>query len=463
MTDLGNSARSRDIASLLHPYTHLGTHEERGPLIIERGEGIHIYDDSGKEYIEGLAGLWCTGLGFNENELVEAAIEQMRKLPTYHIFAAKSMGPSIELADKLKSIAPVPFSKVLFANSGSEANDSVVKLIWYYNNALGRPKKKKIISRIRGYHGVTIASASLTGLPANHRDFDLPIANILHTDCPHYYRFGEAGESEEDFASRMADNLEQLILREGPDTVAGFIAEPVMGAGGVIVPPKTYFAKIQAVLKKYDVLMIADEVICGFGRTGNVWGCQTFDIKPDILTCAKQMSSAYMPISAVMLSEPIYQAMVAESRKIGTFAHGVTYAGHPVPAAVALRTLKLYEERDIYGHVQQVSKRFQSRLKALRDHSLVGETRGVGLIGAAEMVADKTSKRSFDASRGVGAYCVGRCQEHGLIARPLGGDAVALCPPMIITDSQIDTMFDRLERALDDTAHWAKKEGLLAA
>ncbi len=462
MTPPGNSPASRDIASLIHPYTHLAQHEEQGPLIIERGRGIHVFDDSGKEYIEGMAGLWCTSLGFDEEALIAAAVAQMRKLPTYHIFSHKSTNPAIALAEKLKAMAPVPFSKVLFANSGSEANDTVIKLAWYYNNALGRPQKKKIISRVKAYHGVTIAAASLTGLPNNHRDFDLPLPGILHADCPHHYRFGLPGESEEDFATRLAANLEALILREGPDTIAAFIAEPVMGAGGVIVPPRTYFDKIQVVLKKYDILMVADEVICGFGRTGNVWGSQTFGIRPDILTCAKQLSSAYLPISALMLSEPIYQAMVAESRKIGTFGHGVTYAGHPVPAAVALRTLELYEERDTFGHVQAVAPRFLGRFERLRDHPLVGEVRGVGLIGATELVADKKTRAPFEPARAVGAHVAARAQDNGLILRAMG-DSLALCPPLIITEGEIDTMFDRLERALDDTAHWARREGLLAA
>src|SRR5690606_38931989 len=241
----------------------------------------------------------------------------------------------------------------------------------------GRRERKKIISRIKGYHGVTIASASLTGLPPVHQDFDLPIANILHTSCPHYYRFGEPGESEEEFATRMADDLEKLILDEGPETVAAFIAEPVMGAGGVIVPPATYYEKIQAVLKKHDVLFIADEVICGFGRTGNYWGCQTFNITPDIITCAKALSASFLPISAVMVNEKIWQAMLLESEKIGTFGHGYTYSGHPVPAAVAVETLKIYDEIDLVGHVRKVGPVMQAGLRKLGEHPLIGEVRGI--------------------------------------------------------------------------------------
>ena len=291
----------------------------------------------------------------------------MRKLPFYHAFTHKAHDPGIDLAEALIKIAPVPMSKVFFTNSGSEANDTVVKLVWYYNNALGRPHKKKIIARQKGYHGVTVASASLTGLPHLHRDFDLPIAGILHTDCPHFYRYGEEGETEEDFATRLADQLEQLILAEGPDTIAAFIAEPVMGAGGVIVPPATYFDKIQPVLKRYDILFIADEVICGFGRTGSMFGTQTYNLQPDIITVAKALSSAYLPIAAVMISEPIYQAMVRQSEKIGTFGHGYTYSGHPVCAAVALETLKIYEERDIVGHVRTVAPHLQDGLRRFNE------------------------------------------------------------------------------------------------
>jgi len=284
MTQRSNSASARDIAYHLHPYTNAVKHEAEGPLVLTEGKGVYVYDENGKAYIEGMAGLWCASLGFGEERLVEAATRQLRKLPYYHNFTHKAANVAIDLAEKLIEIAPVPMSKVFFTNSGSEANDTVVKMVWYYNNAIGRPQKKKIISRLKGYHGVTVAAASLTGLPTNHIDFDLPIANILHTDCPHHYRFGQEGESEEDFASRMAANLEKLILDEGPDTVAAFIAEPVQGAGGVIVPPATYFEKVQAVLKKYDILFIADEVITGFGRTGNMFGTETFRLQPDIMT-----------------------------------------------------------------------------------------------------------------------------------------------------------------------------------
>ncbi|WP_419905607.1 aspartate aminotransferase family protein [Kiloniella sp.] len=455
-----NSIASRDVAYCLHPYTNARAHEEKGPMVITHGKGIEVFDDQGKAYIEGMAGLWSTSLGFSEERLVEAANKQMKELPFYHNFSHKASLPAIELSEKLLAMAPVPMSKVFFANSGSEANDTVVKLVWYYNNALGRPNKKKIISRIKGYHGVTVASASMTGLPTNHNDFDLPIANFLHTSCPHYWRFGKDGESEDDFSTRMADDLEEMILAEGPDTIAAFIAEPVMGAGGVIIPPATYWDKIQAVLKKYDVLLVADEVICGFGRTGNAFGSQTFGMKPDIISVAKALSSSYLPISAVMISDQLYQGIADSSAKNGVLGHGYTYSGNPVCAAVALETLKIYEERDLFAHAANVGEHLQAGLAKFKDHPLVGEIRGVGLIAAVELVQNKENKVSFDPIGKVGTYLNERATEEGLIIRNMG-DAIAFCPPLIITRDEIDQMLARFNVALDKTLQWVKTEGLL--
>jgi len=458
---LPNSLAARDIAYHLHPYTNAVKHEAEGPLVLTEGKGIHVYDENGNEYIEALAGLWSTSLGFGEQRLIDAATKQLHKLPYYHSFTHKVPSTTVELAEALIKIAPVPMSKVFFTNSGSEANDTVVKMVWYYNNAIGRPKKKKIIARIKGYHGVTVAAASLTGLPYNHKDFDLPIDRILHTDCPHFYRFGDEGETEEQFASRLAENLDNLIISEGPDTVAAFIAEPIMGAGGVLVPPKTYFEKVQAVLKKHDVLFVADEVICGFARTGSMWGSQTFGLKPDILSCAKALSSSYLPIAAVMINEKIYSGIRDNTGKLGTFGHGYTYSGHPVSAAVALETLKIYEERDIVSMVRQVSPAFQKRLHSFADHPMVGEVRGTGLIGAIELVRNKKTREAFDPKLAVGLKTAGFCQQHGLITRAIM-DSLAFCPPLIITEPQIQQIFDRVAKALDDSYGWAKQEGLLA-
>lgn len=455
----GNSAASRDIAYHLHPYTNLKKHETEGPLVITEGKGIYVYDENGKEYIEGLAGLWCTSLGFGEERLVEAAARQMKRLPYYHIFNHKSHDVGAELAERLIGLMPIKMSKVFFNNSGSEANDTAVKMVWYYNNALGRHRKKKIISRMRGYHGVTVATASLTGLLNNHRDFDLPIANIRHADCPHYYRFAKPGESEENFATRLADSLEAQILREDPETVAAFIAEPVMGAGGVIVPPKSYFEKVQKVLKKYDVLLIADEVICGFGRTGNMFGTETFGLQPDIMTMAKALSSAYLPISATVVNDGIYQSLVAQSEKIGVFAHGYTYSGHPVACAVALETLKIYEERNIVAQVRKVSPLLLNGLRRFADHPLVGEVRGVGLLAGVELVKDKATKTPFEAKQGIGALFAAKAQENGLIIRAVF-DTIALCPPLIITGDEIDEMLRRFGKTLDDITTAVGKAGL---
>ncbi len=454
---------TRDVETLVHPYTNLAAFRETGPLVLERGHGVWVYDTDGKPYLEGMSGLWCTSLGYSNEELVETAREQMSRLPFTHLFSGRSHDPAIELAETIKEIAPHPVSKVFFTSSGSEANDTQVKLAWYMNNALGRPKKKKIISRLKGYHGVTVASASLTGLPANHTDWDLPIAGILHTGCPHHYRNSEAGESETDFSARMAADLEAMILREGPETVAAFIAEPVMGAGGAIVPPQGYFPAIQAVLARYDVRLIADEVICGFGRLGTWFGTQALDMTPNSISFAKALTSAYLPLGGLTVDEPMYEALLTESRKVGTFGHGTTYSGHPVAAAVALKTIEIYRRDKIVEGVAAKAPHFLRRLEALAEHPLVGEAKGMGLIGALEIVADKATKRQYEPAKGVAARCVAFAQEEGLIVRATLGDRVALCPPLVIAPDEIDTLFDRLGRALDRTHSWIRREGLTAA
>ncbi|MBE9477522.1 MAG: aspartate aminotransferase family protein [Proteobacteria bacterium] len=450
MTLKPNSIHARDIASHLHPFTNLDAHNQAGPHIFKRGEGVYVFDDEGNRFIEGLSGLWCASLGFSEKRLVKAATKQMETLPFYHNFAHKAVEPAIELADFLVKNAPVPMSKVFFTNSGSEANDTQVKIVWYYNNILGRPEKKKIIARHGAYHGITVASASLTGMQYAHNAFDVPIKNFLHTDCPHFYHYGQEGESEEQFASRLAANLEDLIQREGPETIAAFIAEPFLGAGGVIEPPKGYYEKIQPILDEHDILFIVDEVISGFYRTGDMFGTQTYGLKPDLISMAKQLSAAYQPIGAVMMNQKVYNVLEEGSRKYGLFGTGFTYSGHPVPAAVALETQKIYQDRDIGTHVKTVSKTFQKRLHALADHPLVGETRGLGLIGAVELVKDKERRLNFDPAQGVAPYVSGRATEHGLIVRPLRNDSIAFCPPLIINDTQVNDIFDAFEKALDD-------------
>ncbi len=463
-----NSPAARDVAYALHSYTDHRAHEANGPLIIQRGEGVRVYDDQGRDYIDTVAGLWCASLGFSNDRLVAAATRQMKELPFYHSFTGRSHMPLIDLSEMLVERAPLargglPMAKVFFANSGSEANDSALKMIWYFNNAIGRPAKKKIISRLKGYHGVTIASASLTGLPNNHKLFDLPIAGIFHTTTPHFYHGGAEGETEEAFATRCADDLEAMILREGPDTVAAMFAEPVMGAGGVIVPPRTYWAKIQAVLDKYDVLLVADEVICGFGRTGNYWGCQTFDIQPDILVCAKALSSAFLPISAVLVSDRVYQGLADGSATVGTWGHGFTYSGHPVAAAVAIETLKIYDEMDLVGQVQRVGPHLQSELRRrFADHPLVGEVRGVGMVGAVEFSPDRAARKNFDPAQKIGGRCVKLGEKHGVILRMTPGDSMAISPPLVITEAELDEMLTRFGRAVDELAVELRRESLAA-
>jgi 4-aminobutyrate--pyruvate transaminase len=440
---------ARDVASLLHPNTNAREHERLGPMIIEKGSGIFVYDDAGAEYIEGLAGLWSVAVGFGEKRLADAAYRQLLKMPYYHSFTHKANEPAITLADRLIAMAPGKMSKAFFTSSGSEANDTVIKMIWYANNALGRPKKKKIISRIRAYHGITVGAGSLTGLPIFHSDFDLPIQNVLHTLCPHHYRYGQDGESEEEFADRCASELEQLILANGPDTVAAFIGEPLMAAGGVIPPPKSYWEKIQAVCKRYDVWVVADEVITGFGRLGVTFGSEHYQIEPDFLVCSKQITSSYMPLAAVLIGDQIYQAIADNSQRIGSFGHGFTATGHPVACAVALENLDIIEERKLVRQAARSGRVLQAGLQALASHPLVGEARGVGLIGALELVADKASKRSFDPAARVGPMVFEAAHGHGLIIRAIG-DTIACCPPLIITEDQVREMLRRLALALDD-------------
>lgn len=447
------SLEAKDLEHLLHPATNLQQHQAEGPVVYARGKGVYIWDTRGKQYLEGMSGLWCTALGYGEEELVEAAAGQMRTLSYSQLFGGKANEPSVLLAEKLKSIAPFDAGRVFFGLSGSDANDTQIKLVWYYNNLLGRPEKKKIISRMRAYHGVTVATGSLTGLPSFHKHFDLPIPQVLHTDCPHYYRGAKAGESEDAFVDRIVGNLEALILAEGPETVGAFIAEPVMGAGGVVVPPAGYFAKVQALLAKHDILFIDDEVITGFGRTGKPFGAQTFGIKPSTMTVAKGLSSGYLPISAVLIPETMYEPMVAASTEVGMFGHGFTYTGHPVCAAVALRNIELMEERNLFAHAAAMGRIFQERLHAFSEHSLVGETRGVGLIGAVELVADRATKRTFPAEKKIASYLQRRCAANGVILRALG-DSIVFCPPLIITPDQIDELFTKFEKSLDETRNW---------
>lgn len=459
MTRLGNSQASLDIAHQIHPQTNLRLHDTQGPMIIERAEGVFVYDDSGKRYLDAMSGLWCVSLGYSDDGLKEAVKSQIDELPYFQLFAHRSNNPSIDLATLLIEKAPVPMSRAIFQCSGSEANDTAVKLAWYYWNAKGKPEKKKIISRNRAYHGTGIASGSLTGLPNVHREFDLPLPGFLHARCPHFYREGLEGESETGFVTRLADELEQLILDEGPDTVGAFFAEPVMGTGGVVVPPEGYFRAIQDVLAKYDVLLIADEVICGFGRTGEYWGSTRFEIVPDMLTCAKSLSSAYLPISAVLVSQHIYDAMVGQSDKVGVFGHGYTYGGHPVCAAAAIAALKRYDEPDVIPNARSVGSYMQRQLRQFISHPLVGEVRGVGMMCGIELVQERETRAAFEPKRLVGGVCSRFAQENGVISRNLA-DTLAFAPPLTVSKAEVDIIVQAIGAALDDTLQWVKGEGL---
>ncbi|KAF8411280.1 hypothetical protein HHK36_003827 [Tetracentron sinense] len=447
---------------MLAPFTPGWQTTDLHPLVIAKSEGCYVYDSNGKKYLDALAGLWCTALGGNEPRLVAAATAQLNTLPFYHSFWNRTTKPSLDLAKELLEIFTArKMGKVFFTNSGSEANDSQVKLVWYYNNALGRPNKKKFIARSKSYHGSTLISASLSGqfsysLPALHQKFDLPAPFVLHTDCPHYWRFHLPGETEEDFSTRLATNLENLILKEGPDTIAAFIAEPVMGAGGVILPPATYFDKVQVILKKYDILFIADEVICAFGRLGTMFGCDKYNIKPDLVSIAKALSSAYMPIGAVLASPEISEVIYSQSNQLGTFSHGFTYSGHPVSCAVALEALKIYKERNIVEQVQSICPRFQDGIKAFSGSPIIGEIRGIGLILGTEFTDNKSPNDLFPPEWGVGAYFGAQCEKHGMLVR-VAGDNIMMSPPFIISPEEVDQLISIYGAALKATEERVKE------
>jgi len=455
-----DSLEGRDINNLFHPTTNFRNLIQDGPLVIKEGKGVFVRDHAGREYIEGLAGLWCTSLGYGIEELADAAREAMTTMGFAHLFGGRSHESAIELAEKINALSPIGKGKVFFGTSGSDANDTQIKIIRYYFNAIGKPEKKTIIAHNRGYHGVGIGSGSLTGIPVNHDMFDLPIDGVAHVRCPHYYHEAEPGETEEEFSSRLAQELEELIFELGPEKVAAFIAEPIMGAGGVVVPPTTYYKKVQEVLKRHEVLLIDDEVICGFGRTGNAFGAQTLGMEPDTVSIAKALSSGYQPISAVMIPDRMYDALVEPSANNGVFGHGYTYSGHQVSCAVASRTLDLYDEWDVFDHVSSVSADFQAKLRIFSDHPLVGEARGVGLIGAVEFVQNKITKSSFSPAGLVGQYCIARCLDQGLILRALK-DTIAFCPPLVITSDEIEELFTRFTKALDETWKWVKETDTL--
>ena len=446
------------MTSMIYPTTNPAMSET---MVVARAEGPYIYDKQGKRYLEGMAGLWCTALGYGNEEIIEAAERQMRELSFSHMFGGKTHPSAIELADKLAAMVPMQDGRVFLGNSGSDANDTLLKLIRYHAEASGQPNRIKVIAREQGYHGVTLASAALTAIPTNHAHFQLPFEalGVLRTGSANYYRGANEGESEAEFVARRAQELEALILAEGPETIAAMIAEPVSGAGGVIVPPEGYFEATKAVLDRYGIWLWDDEVICGFGRLGTDFGANKMGMQPQMMTLAKALSSAYVPVSAAIVQGDIADCINASATEVGVFGHGYTYSGHPLGCAVASKVIDIYVRDKIFDHAATVGDYLQGRLKEFADHPLVGEVSGVGMIGAVELVADKTSKKPFDGMK-VGQFCAKAAEDNGLVIRPLGGNRVAVCPPLIIETTHVDELIEKFGAALNLTLDWVTAEKL---
>ncbi|KJC38942.1 aminotransferase [Bradyrhizobium sp. LTSP857] len=443
-----NSTEARDVLFHLHSQTNPTLHAEIGPLVMTHGEGVHVYGADGKRYLEAMAGLWCTSLGFSDKRLKAAAMAAYDKFGFYHTFNHKTPDAVVDLAEELVALSPIPDAQAYFATSGSEATETMVKLAWVYHAARGKPGKRKIIARDRAFHGSTIVAASMCGLPRMHREFGLPLPGFLHTHCPDPYRGPQPHETLDAFTDRLAADLATMIEAEGPDTIAAFIAEPINAGGGVVVPPKGYFAKIEAVLRRHDILVLADEVVCGFGRTGNWFGCQTVGMQPDMMALAKGLSSSYFPISAVLLSRPIRDALADINKAGELFGHGFTNSGHPVGSAVALETLRIYHSMDVVGHVRAMGARLRDGLeKIAADSSIVGQVRGEGLMFGVELVADPATKAAFDPALKVGSAFDARALENGLIIRAMG-DTIGLCPPLIIKPHEVDEMLGLFAQTL---------------
>jgi L-2,4-diaminobutyrate transaminase len=460
MSIKASTAEEADRRFVFHPFSQLDRHEQEGsPSMIVAGSGARVQDIHGRSYIDGMAGLWCVNVGYGRVELAEAMRAHAERLGYYHAFSSMGTDTPGLLAERLIEMAPPGMSKVFFGCTGSDANDTQVKLVWFYNNVLGRPEKKKIIARNRGYHGVSVMSAGLTGLPGLHTNFDLPLPMIRHTTAPHRLWEAAPGMTDAEFAQKLADDLEALILAEGPETVAAFIAEPVMGAGGVIVPPATYFDRIQAVLRRYDVLMIADEVITAFGRLGRWFGGDLFGVEPDLITVAKGLTSGYYPLSGCIVSDRVWRVLV-EGSASGPFGHGYTYSAHPLAAAVAMANLDLIEDEGLIAQAAERGSLLQGLLrKAFEEHPLVGEVRGTALIAAVEFVARKDPPEPFDPALKVGPRVTRRCLELGLITRALpAADTISFAPPFVITEDEIDELVRIARQAVDDVAAELRSE-----
>lgn len=448
-----------------HPFTGLATHEEHGPAVVMReGQGVWLTDTEGRRYLDGMAGLWCVNVGYGRTEIADAMRDQALRLSYCHAFSSMSSDAPALLAQRLIENAPVPMSKVFFGNSGSDANDTQVKLVWYYNNVRGKPRKKKIISRQRGYHGVTIMAGGMTGLAGVHAGFDLPLPFVKHVMAPHRLWHGH-GLSDRDFVAKLVGDLEKLIEQEGADTIGAMIVEPVMGAGGVIVPPAGYHEAIQEVLRHHDILLIADEVICGFGRLGHVFGCNALNVEPDLITIAKGVTSAYFPLSGCLVSDQVWRTLVAGGEKYGVFGHGYTYSAHPTGAAAAMANLDIIDNDKLVERAASCGAYLHRKLRqAFADHPLVGEVRGLGLIGAVEMVAKRDPPKAFDAKLGVAGRVAKAALHRGVITRALpNADTLAFSPPFVIDEEEIDVLVDTVREAMDSVQNEMQKQGLWRA
>jgi 4-aminobutyrate--pyruvate transaminase len=449
MTQTLESLAQTDRSHLIHGYTNMTRHRTGGATMIVRGDGVRVFDAEGRDYIEAAAGMWCAAFGFNEEALIEAAAGQLRRLPYYHTLAAKSVDVAAELAGKLADIVPIPNAHVYFALSGSEGNDFLVKFLWYLNNARGRPEKKKVISRVNGYHGATVVATSLTGIERNRRLFDAQAERFVHVDDMNYFRQHLDGESEADFAARLAADLEAEILRQGPETVMAFMAEPIPASAGVVLPPADYYARVQAILKKYDIFFLADEVVNGFGRTGQMFGCQTCGIQPDAMVLGKGLTAAYQPLAAIVVSDEIYRGLERGNDEVGAFVHGATYSGYPAGCAVALKVLDLIETRGVLAHVNEVGEALGRRLEALKTYPMVGQVRRAGLMAAVEFTVDRASRQSFAPVGSFAARVQAAAERCGVITRAAPcGDTIAFSPPLSITRVEIEETMDRFEQGL---------------
>ena len=442
-----NSWEARAAEYSLYGFTDLPSVRDRGTVVLTYGEGPYVFDTNGKRYLDANSGLWNMVAGFDHKGLAEAAKAQYDRFPGYHAFFGRMSDQTVALSERLIEVSPFDSGKVFYTNSGSEANDTMVKMLWFMTQAEGRPQGRKILTRKNAYQGVTAVSASMTGKPYNSL-FGLPMEGFIHLTCPHYWREGRADETEAEFSARLGAELEEVIAREGADTIAGFFAEPVMGAGGVIPPSAGYFQIVQQILRKHNIPLIADEVICGFGRTGNIWGCDTYQFVPDAIISSKVLTAGYFPMGAVILGPELSARLQATIDPVEEFPHGFTASGHPVGCAVALKAIDVVLNEGLADMVKNGAPRMEAGLREIAKHPNIGELRGIGYMWALEAVQDRATKTPFASDLSVSERIANTCTDHGLICRPLG-QSVVLCPPFNLTNEQMDEMCDKLNSALN--------------